>query len=200
MNIKRIGLFALVAVGLVGGGYAAGRYAAPDKVVVTEKLKVVEVEKIVRVVDTDKVLEAIKNVSQQKDVKTKKVTVKTPDGTVTTTTETEDKTKTDSQTKTKEEEKTKTTEVVTKEVIVEKEVTKLVERNRPNWRLSLQSGFDMAALTDRATPFSLLPSDSDLVRYMVLGIGVEHRLIGPLSAGVWANTHGMGGLTLSLEF
>ena len=198
--MKRYAILAGLALVLVGGGYAAGRYAAPDKVVVTERVVTVHDIQIVKVVETDKVLAALKNVTQQKNVKTKKVTVKAPDGTTTTTTETEDKTKTDSQEKTKEEEKTKTVEIKKEIEIQERVVTKTVERNRPDWKLSLQTGFDVAALTGKSTPFSLLPSDSDLVRYMVLGLGVEHRLIGPLSAGAWANTHGMGGLTLSLEF
>ncbi len=204
MDIKKLGLFALGAVGLLAVGFGTGRYAAPDKIVYQEKIK--EVEKVVYVSDTEKILNALKTVqqqvAQQKDVKVKKVTVKKPDGTVTTTTETEDKSKTDTKTDTKTEtqEKTKVTETLIKEKIVEKEVTKIVERNRPDWRLQLQTGFDVAALAGRAEPYSLLPSSSDLVRYMVLGVGVEHRLIGPVSAGVWANTHGMGGLTLSLEF
>jgi hypothetical protein len=198
--MKKYAILAGLALVLVGGGYAAGRYAAPEKVVVTEKIKEVEKTVVVRVVETDKVLEALKNVSQAKDVHKTKTTVKKADGTVTTTETTDDKTKTDTQDKTNEAEKTKTAETVTKEVVVEKEVTKTIERSRPSWRLSLQTGFDVAALTSASQPYSLLPSDSGLVKYMVLGIGVEHRLVGPLSTGVWANTHGMGGISFSLEF
>jgi hypothetical protein len=84
MDIKKLGLFALIAVALVGGGYAAGRYAAPEKVVVTEKIK--EVERVVIVNDTEKILNALKTVqqqvAQQKDVHVTKKTVKHPDGTV----------------------------------------------------------------------------------------------------------------------
>jgi hypothetical protein len=154
----------------------------------------------VKEVDTEKVLAAIQNVSQQKNVHTKKVKVKAPDGTVTTTTETDDKSKTDSQTKTNETDKSKTTETKVVEKVVEKEVTKTVERSRPNWRLQVFTGIDVGAAIGKSTPYSLLPSDSDLLRYVVLGIGVEHRLIGPLSTGVWVNSHAQGGLNLSLEF
>jgi len=199
-TMKRYAILAGLALVLAGGSFAAGRYSAPDKVVTVEKIKIETKEVIVKVVETDKVIEALKNVSQQKNVKTKKVTVKAPDGTTTTTTETEDKTKTDSQDKTKEVEVVKEVVTVEKEVIVEKEVTKTVERDRPSWRLGLQTGFDVAAATGRTQPFTLLPSDSDLLRYTVLGVSLEHRLLGPLSAGVWANTRGMGGLTFSLEF
>ncbi len=201
MDIKKLGLFALVAVGLVGGGYAAGRYASPEKVVYTEKIKVVEKEVVVRVVETERVLDALKNVSQQKNVKTKKVTVKAPDGTTTTTTETEDKSKTDTQEKTKEAEKAKTAETVIKEVIVEKEVTKTVERSRPNWSLALQPGFDFAGALGNGSPYSLLPaSENFLLRHAILGVSVERRLLGPLSTGLWANTSGAGGITIRLEF
>jgi hypothetical protein len=199
-GLKKYGILAGIALLLVGGGYAAGRYAAPDKVVVTEKVVTVHDVQIVKVVETDKVIEALKNVSQQKDVKTKTVKVKTPDGTVTTTTETEDKTKTDTQEKTEEKTKTKETETKKETEVQIREVTKVVERSRPNWRVQLITGIDYAAVLGKTQPYSLLPSDSDLIRYTVLGLGVEHKLIGPLSTGVWVNSRGQGGLTLSLEF
>lgn len=201
MDIKKLGLFVLVAVGLVGGGYAAGRYASPEKVVVTEKIKVVEKEVVVRVVETEKVLDAIKNVSQQKNIKTVKVTEKKPDGTVTVREEKSDTSKTDSQTKVKEEEKTKAAETIIKEVIVEKEVTKTIERSRPNWSLALQPGFDVAGALGYGSPYSLLPvSDNFLLRHAILGVSVERRLLGPLSTGLWANSSGAGGITIRLEF
>jgi hypothetical protein len=58
----------------------------------------------------------------------------------------------------------------------------------------------MAALLHKSEPYSLLPFNSDLVKYTVLGLNVEHRIFGPVMGGVWANSHGMGGLTLTLEF
>ena len=88
--MKKYAILAGLGLLLLGGGYAIGRYAAPDKVVITEKVVTVHDVQIVKVIETEKVLDAIKNVSQAKDVKIKKTTVKTPDGTVTTTTETED--------------------------------------------------------------------------------------------------------------
>jgi len=99
-----------------------------------------------------------------------------------------------------EKEKTKDTETKKETEIQTREVTKIVERSRPNWRLQLISGIDMAAALGYAQPYTLLPSDSDLLKYTVLGVGVEHRLLGPLSTGVWANSRGQGGISLSLEF
>src|SRR5262245_40287223 len=132
MDLKKIGIYIALAVALVGGGYAAGRYAAPERVVVTEKVKEVVVEKTVATVETEKILNALKQVrqqvSQQKDVKTTKTVVRAPDGTTTVTVVKDDKTKTDTKTDTKVEiqEKDKKTEVTVKEVerVVEKEVTK----------------------------------------------------------------------------
>jgi hypothetical protein len=199
-RMKKYAILAAIGLSLVGGGYAAGRYAAPDKVVVTEKVVTVHDVQIVKVVETDKVLDALKNVSQQKDVHKTKVTTKKPDGTVTTTVTVDDKTKTDTQEKTKEEDKTKTVETKKEIEIQTREVTKIVERSRPNWRLQLISGIDMAAALGYAQPYSLLPSDSNMLKYTVLGVGLEHKLLGPLSTGAWVNSRGQGGLTLSLEF
>ena len=208
MDFKRIGICAAVALAIAVGSFAAGRYAAPEKVVFTEKIKVVEVEKTVTVSDTEKILNALKTVqqqvSQQKDVKTTKTVVKRPDGTVEVTVVKDDKSKTDSKTDTKVEvqEKDKKTEVIVREVekVVEKEVTKIIERERPSWALTLQPGFDFAGALGRGAPYSLLPSDNYLLRHVVVGMSVERRLIGPLSTGVWANTSGAGGISLRLEF
>jgi len=208
MDFKKIGIYIALVVALVGGGYAAGRYAAPERVVVTEKIKEVVVEKTVATVDTEKILNALKTVqqqvAQQRDVRTTKTVVKKPDGTVEVRVETADKTKIDTKTDTKVEvqEKDKKTEVTVKEVerVVEKEVTKIVERARPQWALTLQPGFDVAGALGYGTPYSLLPTSNYLLRHVVVGASVERRLLGPLSSGLWANTAGAGGLLLRLEF
>lgn len=200
MDLKKIGTYVVVALVIAGGGYAAGRYAAPDKIVYQEKVKVVETEKVVATVETDKILNALKQVSQQKDVHTTKTVVRAPDGTTTVKVETQDKSKTD--TKVEVQDKEKKTEVVIKEVEKEvvKEVTKTVERERPSWAVSLLPGFDVAGALGAGSPYTILPSDNYLLRHVVVGASLERRLIGPLSTGVWANTAGAGGLVLRLEF
>jgi hypothetical protein len=203
-GLKKYGILAGIALALVAGGYATGRYAQPAKVVVTEKTVVVHDVQIVKEVDTDKVIAALQNIAiqQQKDVHKVKTTVKAKDGSVTTTVTTDDKSKTNTeeQTKVTETDKTKATEVVHDLKIQDHEITKTVTNARSDWRLSINTGFDMAALLHKSEPYSLLPFSSDLVKYTVLGLNVEHRIFGPVLGGVWANSHGMGGLTLTLEF
>lgn len=59
---------------------------------------------------------------------------------------------------------------------------------QPAWRVALQAG---ASLREPAIP---------LTGPLVLGVQVEHRIAGGVSAGVWANTVGAAGVSLSAEF
>jgi hypothetical protein len=59
---------------------------------------------------------------------------------------------------------------------------------RPDWRISAQVGASMHA--------PALPITGPLV----LGVSVERRIVGGVSAGLWANTVGAGGASLSVEF
>jgi hypothetical protein len=197
-NLKKYGIYAVAALVLAGGGYATGRYAAPDKVVVTEKLVRVETEKTVSVVDTDKILNAIKTINEARNIHKVVQKVKTPDGTVTTTTTSDDKTVTTTKDETQNKEKTQSTTNTEKLTLQTKETTKTVERNRPGWGLTLSPGYDFAGALGHNNAYSVLPSGT--LQHVVLGVSLERRLIGPLSTGLWANTAGMGGLTIRLEF
>lgn len=59
---------------------------------------------------------------------------------------------------------------------------------QPAWRVALQAG---ASMREPAIP---------LTGPLVLGVQVEHRIAGGVSAGVWANTVGAAGVVLSAEF
>jgi hypothetical protein len=59
---------------------------------------------------------------------------------------------------------------------------------RPDWRVSLTAG---ASLVTPAVP---------ITGPLVIGASVEHRIVGPFSAGLWLNTVGAGGVVLSGEF
>lgn len=59
---------------------------------------------------------------------------------------------------------------------------------RPDWRVGLQVG---ASLREPALP---------ITGPLVLGATVERRIVGGVSAGVWANTVGAAGASVSLEF
>ncbi len=186
----------IVGLVLVGGGFAAGRYAAPDKVVVTER--VVQVEKQVVVVQTKTEIKVVRVKDVAKDVHTEVTTIKAPDGTVTVKAVSDDKTKTHSDTKSDTTEQTSKT--VEKLVYKDRETIKTVERNRPSWSLALQPGYDFAGALGHGAPVNLLPSSLTPFKRVVLGASIEHRVVGPLSAGVWANSQGTGGLVIRLEF
>ena len=59
---------------------------------------------------------------------------------------------------------------------------------RPDWRIGAQVG---ASLREPALP---------LTGPLVIGVSVERRIVGGVSAGVWANTVGAGGASVSVEF
>jgi hypothetical protein len=199
-NTKKFGILAGLALALAFISYGVGRYSQPAKVVTVEKVKEVQVVKEVKVIDEEATKAAIANLTKQNDVRVKIVRVKTPDGTVTTTTEKEDKSKTEKETKVTETETTKTTETKTEVKVVEREVTKTVERSRPNWRVSVQGGYDLVGKLGDYGHHNYLPADSNYLRHMVLGATVERRLLGPLSGGFWGTTQGIVGASVSLEF
>ncbi len=188
----------VVGLGLLGGGYVAGRYASPERVVVTERVREVEKQVVVKTVDTDRILNALKDIKVQKDVHTVRIIEKAPDGTTKTTVTSDDKSQSESKTQVQEKEHRVETKLVEKLVFKEREVSKTVERAKPNWSLALMPGFDLAGALGQGQSYSLLPTLP--VRHLMLGASIEHRLIGPLFSGIWANTAGAGGLTLRVEF
>lgn len=193
---KKIVALVVAGLALFVVGYGTGRYAAPDKVVVTEKVREVKTEKTTESVDTAKILNILQAMNTQKDVKVVRVVEKAKDGSVKVTTTTEDKSKIEA--KTEAQEKSKTVEVRTVEKLVyrDRETTKTIERNRPSWSLAIQPGFAFGtALGLGDQPYNLIP-----IRHVVANVSIERRLIGPLSVGAWANTHLDGGLSLRLEF
>ena len=196
---KKIGTVAVV-LALMVGSYAAGRYVTPAKVIITEKVVTVKETQVVTVVETDKILNALKTVNRQNDVKMVKVTQQNKDGSVTTTETREDKTKTLTEAKTDVKEHEKASENKKEVEIQEREVTKtVVATEHPDWSLALQPGFDVAGALGRGSPYSLFP-DTVALKHVVVGLSVEHHLIGPLSTGVWGNTSGAAGITIRLDF
>lgn len=59
---------------------------------------------------------------------------------------------------------------------------------RPDWRLGVKAG---ASLVTPALP---------ITGPLVVGVEVERRIVGGVSAGVWANSVGAAGVGLSMEF
>lgn len=188
-NLKDKWPYLVVFVVALLGGSALGWFLKPDVVRIEERLKTVEVEKQVVVVQEKVRVEVVK----VKDVQVverwhrEKTEERKPDGTVLTK-EIEDR-NIDSVLKEKE----NTTEVkvveVVKEVVVEKQVEKLVkiEPVLPNWHVGVLGG------TELLTPVP------------VFGIHAERRIAGPFWGGVWGDVNtqfnrGQVGLKVSIEF
>lgn len=199
-NSKKIAIAILAVLLLFAGGYATGRYAAPDKVVVTEKTVTIQQDHVVTQVDTDKILNALKTLNVQKDVHTVRIIEKEKDGTTKVTVTQDDKSKSEASNQVQDKEKAQTVKVEDHIVYKDREVTKTIERNRPAWVFSLQPGFEFGtALGLGGQPYNLLNRALPGLHVMT-NVTIERRLIGPLFIGAWASTHLDGGLSLRLEF
>lgn len=171
MTLRSYLIVAGVVLAVGAGAFAAGRFAAPMKV---------ETREVERVVFKDRVVEKVVTVTLA--AKTKIVwrdRVVAPDGTTTTrevekTDTREDTTRTDDR-------------VATSEGTTEREAV-TITTNRPGWRVGALVGLSLRE--------PLLPIAGPLI----LGLSAERRLIGGLWAGLWIQTGGSAGLSLSLEF
>ncbi len=164
----------LVIVGVVlalAASFGAGRYTTPTKIVEKEKIVTVTVEKVVTVdhVVEQKVYVEVEKAQTHKET----VEVKAPDGTITT--KIVEDTKVDTQktdTDTKVADKT-VTDDVQKVNVVEKEKT--TTNAKPDWHLRVDVGAG-ARFVGQLTPT------------LMLGVGAERRILGPVFMGLWVNT------------
>ncbi len=201
---KKLAIGGAIAVALLVS-FATGRFMTPDKVVTVEKERVVE--KIVERTDERKVAELNEKIaSLQSEVSDYKKNrhwtehiVTRPDGTVEVT-RTEDTVVTKTVTKVEtvyvdREVKVIETKVVDRvvEKIVEVEKVKIVENAKAQWRLTPMVGIDAAGLVTRP---GLSLSTNDLI----YGAGAQRRIAGPIWAGAWGLSSGVGGVSVSLEF
>ena len=190
----------IVGLLLLAGGYAGGRFAAPTKTVVTEKVVTVEKQVVVTTVDTNAILNALKTVNKQNNIHTVRVIERDPNGVVKTTETVDNKTQTEASTQTQDK-----TQVIAKSTKTDDksstvEITKTVERTaRSAWSFTLQPGVDFAGALGHDT-YNLIPSSvGPFFQHLVLGASIEHRLLGPISTGVWLSSQGSGGLVLRLD-
>lgn len=171
MNPRRVAIIAVVCVAALVGAFSAGRFSAPLQVETREVEKVVFKDRIV-----ERVVE-VKAKAETKVVYRDRVVTK----------EGEIRERIVERTDTKEDTKrddTKTVDrVVERERIIENKITL-----RPNWRVGVLAGASLAK--------PLVPIAGPLV----LGVQVEHRIAGGVSAGVWINTVGAAGAVVSVEF
>jgi hypothetical protein len=192
----------LVVVLLLVAAYAFGRYAQPAKVVVTEKIVTVEKQVVVTQTVTKTQVQVVKVRDTQKDVHKVEVTEKKADGTVTTTVTTDDKSK--SQTNINKDATADTqTKTTDKTLITQTDDKKTVTTfGKPDWSLSIQPGFAFgdALGLGNGSSYNLLSKALPMAPHLMANIGVEHRFIGPIFLGAWANTRLDAGLSIRLEW
>lgn len=169
-KVKRGFLFVLVALVAGGLGLAAGRFTAPEKVTERIEFRSLAVEDITRGYTFARTVE----VTRWRNV----VTTTTDAGTVVTDW-------------TIEREGTATTAAATEQLHHTESTERVQEKTvtlRPDWRIGAQVGASLHA------PALVITGP------LVLGVTVERRIIGGVSAGLWANTVGAAGASLSVEF
>lgn len=184
-KIKQYWPYAVVLLVGVLGGAALGWGLKPDVVKIEEKIKVVEVVKEVVVVQEKVRVEVVKVKDTQVVERWRREKTQSPDGTIK---EIEER-NIDSIIKEKE----NTVEVrvveVTKEVVVEKLVDRVIKIDPvlANWHIGVMGGVQVP---------TIIP---------VVGVEAERRIAGPFWLGVWgtANTQfnaGQAGLKVAIEF
>lgn len=176
------------ALALAAGGYAFGRYAAPDKVVTVNHT-------VDRVVTDTTALEQVKALTAQlesvkRDTHSETKTVTLPDGEKETTTVVD--THTDSETATHSDVDTTHAETTHAETTHDVTQTKTDQRDRPSWFVSAGLGVPLAL----KAPYAGTP---------VVLVNASKRILGPFSVGLWGSldVHGNNptlGISLGVTF
>ena len=187
--MQKNALIGVIALVVLIGAFAAGRYTAPESVRTVETVKVVEVEKQVVVVQEKVKVEKVYVQNEAQAIHREEHTTTRPDGTVEVV-----KTEDINVTKVVTENNTQYVDrIVEKEVvkyedrIVEK--VKLVTMKKPDWMIGAMVGYDFKNLD--ATKF---------VSGLHYGAHAERRILGPVFLGAWGMTNRDLGLSLSMEF
>lgn len=181
---------ALVAVAALLGAYGAGRETAPARVVTRENVRV-DTQYKDRVVT-----QVVHDVQVQHDVQTQTRTVtvtrwaKAPDGTPLVTQETHQEAATASATERQAVKLVTTAAEHDAHQVAQETRTVTVMAERPQWSVTALAGGQLGGLR-------LIP---ELPAPLVVGAAVERRILGPLSAGLWATSAGAGGVSVRFEF
>lgn len=191
--------FAIVlgALALLLLTFAAGRYSRPARVETKEQI--VYQDKIVeKIVNHDVVrTEVIHDQVVAKNVETKIVWEKAPDGGIKTTETITDLTKTSTETNTNRTHENVTQTDLTQVVRIDSTKNTITTYSVPSWSIALMPGLDVRGLVSDGLGAL---SGSTLAKRGILAASVDRRIVGTLFAGVWGNTAGAGGLTVRLEF
>jgi hypothetical protein len=185
------GIAAGVVLALLALAYLAGRRSAPAKVVTRD---VVRVETQTRDVVKTQVVHDVQTVHDTAtQVRTVTVTrwAKAPDGSPVVTQETHQESATEAHaTKAAETKATTAAEHDARQVAQETR-TVTVTAERPQWSVTALAGASLGS------PPRLVPG---LPAPLVVGVALERRILGPLSAGLWATSSGAGGVSVRFEF
>jgi hypothetical protein len=188
------GPFFIVLVAI--GAFLGGKYTAPEHTKIVTVDKVVETRhentQVVQQIDLDKLLKQVQDKTKFVDRDVVRVVTIKPDGTRT---ETEtDKSHVDSQQHTDTTNETKVSQITDFKKLLddyraeEHSKTTIID-NTKNWHVGILGGYGHNS-TGIITG----------VPGLVLGGFVERKVLGPLNAGIWANTQPGAGLQLSLSF
>lgn len=172
--MKRYALIGAIALVIAAGGYALGRFTAPERVRTVETVRTVEDTKTkAELAEVKWLLENVKSKSR-----TERVSVVKPDGTRETRTVVDRSSERATDTGANTASRYEASHTLAHETIAVREV----ERVRPQWRIGALGGVDFRT------------------RNLIYGAHIERRILGPLSLGAWGLSSGAGGLSLSLEF
>ena len=180
-----------VVLALLALAFLAGRRSNPAKVITRD---VVKVETQTRdVVHT----QVVHDVQAVHDVKTQTRTVtvtkwaKAPDGTPVVTQETHQEAATEAHGERQAETKATAQRQTDAHQAAQEARTVTVTAERPQWSVTALAGASLGS------PPHLIPG---LPGPLVVGAVLERRILGPLSAGLWATSSGAGGVSVRFEF
>lgn len=187
---RTIAIVLAVCAGLFGA-YALGKSQAEERVVIQER-EVVKIQTVDRVIykESSKTESRVDVKKQTNRVKDTHVIVRT-DGTTETRVREEDRS---SEAETRVEIQLVdrfVDRVVEVEKIVEKQVSVDSSKKLTDWRLSLDAGL---------FPLQALETQTLTLDQAMLGVRLDRRVLGPLSVGVFVQTTGVVGASLSLDF
>lgn len=170
-------------------GYEYGRHKTPAKVVTVTKTITVDHDVIHTVTQVQKQIVYVKD--QAKDVHRVVVVDKKPTGEVVTTTTLQDNTKTT--TADASNQVTDKDKVEDHVIYKDREVTKTVINNtRPEWILGAEGGYNFGS-----SGSNLIPT---LPNKLVVGVGAQKHLLGPIYGGISLQSNEVASVNLSLEF
>jgi hypothetical protein len=203
-KIKAFSQNHLVLILAVAGSFAAGWYLKPANIRIVESTKTTEIHHetttIQQKVDLTEFRKMLADSAVQKNVTIIKEVIKAPDGTVTERTRTEDKS-TSQVHKTADTSTASKSETQMKRDLLDQKTEehyKLVEEITPpnNWGLFAQAGVSLPGLTGRDVP-NYVPG---LPKQLMLGVGIERRILGPIYVGAFVSSRLDTGLQLRVGF